>query len=1210
VRLPVLTLGLAWVGAGLLPAAPVAAQQVTVDVDAGSGRHAIDPRIYGLAFADAPTLTDLHVPLNRWGGNTTSRYNWQVNADNRGFDWFFESIAYASATPGAGPDDFIRTAHGVGAEAMMTIPTLGWVAKVGPNRSKLASFSIAKYGAQTGNDWQWFPDAGNGVSQATGQHITGNDPNDANVPADSTFQKAWVQHIVSTFGPAQSGGLRHYIIDNEPSIWHGTHFDVHPTGATMDEVRDKIVDYASKIKAVDPGAIVAAPEEWGWSGYFWSGFDQQYFSIHGWGTFPDRTNHGGAEYLPWLLDQMHQKDVATGQRLLDVFTVHYYPQGGEFGNDTSQAMQLRRNRSTRSLWDPNYLDESWINDHVQLVPRMKSWVAAHYPGTQVGITEYNWGAEGHMNGATAQADILGIFGREGLDVATRWTAPPSGSPVYRAYQMYRNYDGHGAAFGETSVTAAAPNPDDLAVFAAERGADHALTIMAVNKVLSGATSVRIGVANFDPSGPAQVWQLSAGTITRLADLAASGGALSATLPAQSITLFVLPSAPSLSVGDVTVTEPTSGSVSAVFTVALSGMADSTVTVDYATASGTATAGADFTAVSGTLTFAPGTTSQTVGVPVLADGVAEPTETFTLQLSNPTAGTALARAQATGTIRDAAALQHLEFVAPAYSVPEVGQAVAWVRRVGTPDGTVTVAYGTSDGTATAGADYTAVSGTLTFGPGITMQSFAVPILPDTIPEPAETFLLKLRTPTGAAALGAQATAVVTIIDNDPPSVVSYNAANFIVDHTQASATITVRRGGGNLMGTVAVGYATADGTATAGSDYTATSGTLTFGPNVFTQTFTIALQHGSAPVPSKTVKLSLSAPTAGAVLGTPSSATLTLRSLDSVMQFAQPTFRVGERGLRALVTVSRGGALATAVTVNYATSNGTGQAGVDYTAVSGTLSFGIGVAARSFFVPILDSKQVKENLTVMLTLSAPAGAALGAQSSAVLTILSDDPAFEFTLPAYSVPEAAARAVVAVRRSSGAAVATVSYATADGTATAGSDYTSVSGTLTFGTGITVQTFAVPLLPDAVHEGPETVRLSLQSPSAGSVLGAQRAAVLTIVDDDAAGVLQLARPLFSATVAQGTATITVTRTGSLAAGMTIAYATADGTAVAGTHYQAASGTLTFAAGETSKTFTIGLVDPGAGAPNRTVRLLLSAPGGGAVLEAQTSGVLWIVD
>ena len=117
----------------------------------------------------------------------------------------------------------------------------------------------------------------------------------------------------------------------------------------MDEIKNKILDYAGKIKAVDPSALVVGPEEWGWSGYLFSGYDQQYGSTHGWSSLPDRNNHGGADYWPWLLDQLRQNNTTTGKRLLDIFTVHYYPQGGEFSDDVSSAMQLRRNRSTRSL---------------------------------------------------------------------------------------------------------------------------------------------------------------------------------------------------------------------------------------------------------------------------------------------------------------------------------------------------------------------------------------------------------------------------------------------------------------------------------------------------------------------------------------------------------------------------------------------------------------------------------------------------------------------------------------------------------------------------------------------------------------------------------------------------------------------------------------------------------------------------------------------
>ena len=509
------------------------AANVVIDVNAN--RRAINPNIYGLAYASTTQLQDLNVPLNRYGGNNTTRYNWQVNGDNRGQDWYFESLGDTSSVAGERGNTFIANTRAGGAQAMITIPIIGWVARLGTNRGKLAGFSQSKYGAQTGNDWQWFPDAGNGILQSTGQPVTGNDPNDANVANSSAFQKQWVQSIVNQWGPASAGGQKYYILDNEHSIWHSTHRDVHPTGATMDEILSRITDYAGQIKAADSSALIAGPEEWGWSGYLLSGYDQQWGSQHGWSNLPDRVNHGGMDYLPWLLSQLKPG------HLLDVFTVHYYPQGGEFGNDTSTAMQLLRNRSTRSLWDPAYVDPTWINDTVKLIPRLRGWADTYYwPGTPIGITEYNWGAESHINGATTQADILGIFGREGLDLAARWTTPDTSTPTYKAIKMYRNYDGNKSAFGDTSVSAGGTNPDNVAVFAAQRSSDNALTLMVISKYLSGTTPVNIAVNNFSAGTAAQVYQLtSANAISHLADLSVSGSAVSFTAPAQSITLLVL-----------------------------------------------------------------------------------------------------------------------------------------------------------------------------------------------------------------------------------------------------------------------------------------------------------------------------------------------------------------------------------------------------------------------------------------------------------------------------------------------------------------------------------------------------------------------------------------------------------------------------------------------------------------------------------------------
>lgn len=509
----------------------------TFVVDAAANRRPIDPRIYGMAFATEAQVADLNVPLNRSGGNSESRYNWQLNAHNRANDWYFESLPDASATSGAEADAFIAGTKNSGAQSMITIPMLDWSPRLGPGRQRLASFSIAKYGAQADSDWQWFPDAGNGVKSG-GAYVTGNDPNDANLPVTSAFQMNWVRHLTNRWGTSANGGVRYYILDNEPSLWNSTHRDIHPNGQTMAELRDKYFDYAPKIKDLDPNALIVGPEEWGWSGYFYSGADQYAGSTNGWTRYPDREANGNQDYLPWFLDRMRERSALEGRRLLDVFTVHYYPQGGEYSTNVSSVMQTTRNRSTRSLWDPSYTDSSWIADKVRLIPRLREWVNAHYPGTQIGITEYSWGADAHVNGAIAQADVFGIFGREGLDLATRWTTPGTGTPTYNAVKMYRNYDGQKSTFGQTSVKATAADPDKVAIFAAERS-DGALTIMAINKQLTTAAPALITVTNFNASA-AQRWQLtSANTITRLSDQTPVQNILSNTLPAQSITLFVL-----------------------------------------------------------------------------------------------------------------------------------------------------------------------------------------------------------------------------------------------------------------------------------------------------------------------------------------------------------------------------------------------------------------------------------------------------------------------------------------------------------------------------------------------------------------------------------------------------------------------------------------------------------------------------------------------
>ena len=532
----------------LLCAAPLLAQNAptSVSVDANAARHPISPLIYGFAFGSQSDLAATNFTLNRSGGNGTSTYNWQINASNHAADWYFESILDPPQTPGYDGDNFITLtrAANVGAQPLLTIPMIDYIAKLGPGGAMLWSYSIAKYGAQTGSD-PYRADAGNGISAATAKPITGNDPLDANTPNSVAIQQAWVQHLLGTWGPAANGGLQYYIMDNEPSLWSSTHRDIHPAPETYNEIYNDFVAYAGAVRALDPNAMIVGPEEWNWWAMFVSGLDQQ-SGISAAGS--DYNTHNKTYYYPWLLQQLNNYQQTTGKQLINVLSVHYYPQELSNSDDDSLSGQLTRNRSTRALWDPAFVDPSWLNQVginggiVNLIPTLKGWVNQYYPGLETAITEYNWGDEAHLNGATTQADVLGIFGREGLDIATRWTVPADPSPTYLALEMYRNYDGKLSAFGDTSVSAAVANPDNLSSFAAVRSSDGALTVMVINKQ-QGSTPVTISLANFGTTGTAQAWQIASATqanITPLGSVAVANNAITTTVPSQSITLFVIP----------------------------------------------------------------------------------------------------------------------------------------------------------------------------------------------------------------------------------------------------------------------------------------------------------------------------------------------------------------------------------------------------------------------------------------------------------------------------------------------------------------------------------------------------------------------------------------------------------------------------------------------------------------------------------------------
>lgn len=330
---------------------------------------------------------------------------------------------------------------------------------------------------------------------------------------------------------------------------------------------------------------------------------------------------------------------------------------------------------------------------------------------------------------------------------------------------------------------------------------------------------------------------------------------------------VATSAPTFSINSASATE---GSP-VVFTVTKSGTASTSLTLNYATSGGTATSGTDFTAGAGTLTFLAGDTSKSISVATVDDAGVESAETFTVTLSNPSAGAAIGTASGTGTINDndtAPTCGGITFsIASNAAVTEGASSVFTVTKSGSTSSSCNVNYATANGTAAAGSDYTAASGTLTFGSTQTSLTFSVATTDDTAVESAETFTASLSSPSGGATLGSPSTATATISDNDSGgsgcSGVSFRVSDY-ADEEGQPIVFTVTKVGTNSS-TCSLNYATANGTAVAPGDYTAASGTLSFGPTETSKTISITTLVNGPGEADETMYLNLSGPTGGATI---------------------------------------------------------------------------------------------------------------------------------------------------------------------------------------------------------------------------------------------------------------------------------------------------------------------------------------------------------
>ena len=581
-------------------AAPAATTGPALMVDAGTPTRAISPLIYGVNGYDLDTATAkaANVSIIRWGGDNVSRYNYVANTSNSAADYYFESFSGAGGQwPDGSFNGVVTQSAALGAEVVGTAPVIGWVTTsnvAGSGTSNPAcSFQKATYPNQQSFNYN----CGNGVD-ANGTSLVGNNtiaaltsmpeppptPPAAGTAVGPSWIGNWVTSLTTQFGPGNPAtgagkGVAHWDLDNEPEYWSAVHRDVHPVPMTYDEVTNGGIGTALAIKTADPTALVSGPVISGWYNYFYS--EQDVDDGYGagpcykpWGNPVDRKAHGGVPFIEYYLQQMQAAQTTYGKRLLDYVDIHTYFAANYNGSSTGlttagdTAEQIIRLNSTRVFWDPTYTDPSYTQPNYltdanyttscsppaqapQLIPTLQSWVAKDYPGTKTSIDEYNFGGMEAINGALTQADILGIFGKYGLDKGMLWptTNYSTQVPGTEAFAIYRNYDGADSGFGDMALSSTTASQGQLSIYGAKRTSDGAVTIVIINKTF-GDLSSTLTLPNLTPTGPAKVFLYSNANLSAIVAqpaqtltppvAPATANTLTMTFPAQSITLLVVP----------------------------------------------------------------------------------------------------------------------------------------------------------------------------------------------------------------------------------------------------------------------------------------------------------------------------------------------------------------------------------------------------------------------------------------------------------------------------------------------------------------------------------------------------------------------------------------------------------------------------------------------------------------------------------------------
>jgi hypothetical protein len=489
--------------------------QIRLDRDV----HAISPLIYGTN--QPQNATQNKYTVLRSGGNRMTAYNWENNASNAGSDYLFQNDGFISDsnTPGAGVQGLLTSAKSIAATAVLTIPIVDYVAA-----DKNGGGDVRNSGA----DYLQTRFRQNRAVKGAALSSTP-DATDAYVNQDEFVN--WVK-TTTTAGPPVI-----FSLDNEPDLWAHTHAEVHPSDVTYEELCMRNATYAKMVKSVWPSAPVTGFVSYGWLGYV---------NLQ---NAPDAS--GKPEFLDYYLDRMKAAEAEAGKRVVDYLDLHWYPeaQGGGVritGTETTAAVVEARVQAPRSLWDTTYREQSWIvNDAIKqairLLPRIKDKIATHYPGTRLAFTEWNYGGGGHISGAIATADVLGIFGREDVGLATYWALNGTEAFANTAFRAYRNFDGAGAAFGDTSIHASSSDAATATVYGSVDAANpNRVVIVAINKATTAKTA-GITVAHSATFASMKVYTVTSAGAEIAAAAAVPAKATNAFLyamPAQSVSVLV------------------------------------------------------------------------------------------------------------------------------------------------------------------------------------------------------------------------------------------------------------------------------------------------------------------------------------------------------------------------------------------------------------------------------------------------------------------------------------------------------------------------------------------------------------------------------------------------------------------------------------------------------------------------------------------------